>query len=403
MKEVNHNKIEDPSDLHDDRFSRFKLINWWDQEILRKSKVLVIGAGALGNEILKNLALLGISNIFITDLDDIENSNLSRSVLFRESDNSKSKAEVAAVSIKDIYPKVSVQWLKGDAIYSLGLGVFDWADVVICGLDNREARLAVNRNCWKTNTPWIDGAIEQLNGIVRVFVPPDGVCYECTMNEMDWNIIKARQGCGGLTRDDMLSGKTPTTPTSSSVIAGIQCQEAVKLLHGLETLKDRAYLFNGLTNDSYLINYQKKEDCMSHETFTNIRRIHKSVKTTIISDLLNDVKSELGHQAIIEFSRDNSDLVHKFECNSCGNTEIIFKPRGKTKEKDAICPDCGLARIPYFFHNIKGDEPFLDKTFSEIGIPLFDIMVGRNGMDQFAFIFDDDASVVLGPLYSPNQ
>ena len=403
MKEEYLNKLEDPSDHNEDRFSRFKLINWWDQEILRKSNVLVIGAGALGNEILKNLALLGIGNIFIADLDDIENSNLSRSVLFRESDNGKSKAEVAAASIKEIYPKVNVHWLKGDVIYSLGLGVFDWADVVICGLDNREARLAVNRNCWKTNTPWIDGAIEQLNGIVRVFVPPDGVCYECTMSEMDWAIIKTRQGCAGLTRDEMLSGKTPTTPTSSSVIAGIQCQEAVKLLHGIETLKDKAYFFNGLTHDSYLINYQKKEDCMSHETFNQIRRIHRSAKTTIIGDLLKDVKSELGNQAIIEFSRDNSDFVHRFECNSCGNMEIIFKPRGKTTEKEAICPDCGVARIPYIFHNIKGDEPFLDKTFSEIGIPLFDIMVGRNGMDQFAFIFDDDASLVLGALLSPNK
>jgi len=403
MKEEYLNTFENISDLNEDRFSRFKLINWWDQEILRKSNVLVIGAGALGNEILKNLALLGIGNIFIADLDDIENSNLSRSVLFRESDNGKSKAEVAAASIKEIYPKVKVQWSKIDVIYSLGMGVFEWADVVICGLDNREARLAVNRNCWKTNTPWIDGAIEQLNGIVRVFVPPDGVCYECTMSEMDWNIIKARQGCGGLTRDEMLSGKTPTTPTSSSVIAGIQCQEAVKLLHGIETLKDKAYLFNGLNHDSYLINYQKKEDCMSHETFNQIRKIHKSAKTTIIGDLLNYVKSELGPKAIIEFSRDNSDLVHRFECNSCGNMEIIFKPRGKTTERESVCPDCGVARIPYIFHQIRGDEPFLDKTFSEIGIPLFDIMVGRNGMEQFAFIFDDDASAVLGALYNPNQ
>src|SRR5579885_420265 len=83
-------------EANDDRFHRFRLISWWDQQKLRDAKVLVVGAGALGNEIVKNLALLGIGNILIADLDRVENSNLSRSVLFREADNGRPKAEVAA-------------------------------------------------------------------------------------------------------------------------------------------------------------------------------------------------------------------------------------------------------------------------------------------------------------------
>src|SRR6202453_1238340 len=88
----------------DDRFHRFSLIGWWDQQKLRDAKVLVVGAGALGNEIVKNLALLGIGNILIADLDRIENSNLSRSVLYRKKDNGRFKAEVAARAAKEIYP-----------------------------------------------------------------------------------------------------------------------------------------------------------------------------------------------------------------------------------------------------------------------------------------------------------
>ena len=79
----------------DDRFHRFKLITWWDQQKLRDAKALVVGAGALGNEIVKNLALLGIGNILIADLDRIENSNLSRSVLYRKENNGQYKATVA--------------------------------------------------------------------------------------------------------------------------------------------------------------------------------------------------------------------------------------------------------------------------------------------------------------------
>jgi len=65
--------------LDEDRYSRLRMIPWWDQELLSRSKVVVVGAGALGNEILKNLALLGIGGILIVDVDQVETSNLSRS------------------------------------------------------------------------------------------------------------------------------------------------------------------------------------------------------------------------------------------------------------------------------------------------------------------------------------
>src|SRR6185436_530017 len=91
------------------RFDRFKLIGWWDQPRLSRARVLVCGAGALGNEIIKNLALLGVGNLFIADMDRVENSNLSRSVLFRESDNGQFKAEAAARCACDIYPDLNVR------------------------------------------------------------------------------------------------------------------------------------------------------------------------------------------------------------------------------------------------------------------------------------------------------
>ena len=79
-------RIDGTADEAEDRFARFRLIGWWDQKRLDRARVLVIGAGALGNEIVKNLALLGVGRVFIADRDRVENSNLSRSILFREDD-----------------------------------------------------------------------------------------------------------------------------------------------------------------------------------------------------------------------------------------------------------------------------------------------------------------------------
>jgi len=104
---------------------------------------MVVGAGALGNEVIKNLVLMGVGYIYIVDFDTIEVANLSRSVLFRESDAGRRKAEVAAARAKEINPYVHVQYLHGDITHDVGLGVFRRMDVIIGCLDNREARLAV--------------------------------------------------------------------------------------------------------------------------------------------------------------------------------------------------------------------------------------------------------------------
>jgi len=68
---------------------RQERISWWRQDILRKAKILVVGAGATGNEVIKNLALLGVGNVFICDMDRIDTSNLSRTVLFSKDDVGK--------------------------------------------------------------------------------------------------------------------------------------------------------------------------------------------------------------------------------------------------------------------------------------------------------------------------
>lgn len=78
------------------RYHRQELITWWDQSKLKASKVLVVGAGAIGNEVVKNLALVGVGTIKVCDMDTIENSNLARCAFFREADQGFYKAEVLA-------------------------------------------------------------------------------------------------------------------------------------------------------------------------------------------------------------------------------------------------------------------------------------------------------------------
>ncbi len=388
-----------PTLREEDRFQRFSLIGWWNQSRLRNAKVLVIGAGALGNEIVKNLSLLGFGNLFIADLDNIENSNLSRSVLYRERDNGTSKARTAARSAKELFPGMKAQAFHGNVLYDLGLGVYRWADVVIAGLDNREARLSINRNCWKLGKPWIDGAIEQINGIARVFAP-DGPCYECTMSETDWQLLNRRRSCNLLTKDEMQEGKVPTTPTISSIIAGVQCQEAVKLLHGMETIAGKGFVFNGISCDSYLVEYQRNDDCYSHDTADRIVPLPAKAADTRVADLLARARNDLGPDTVLELGR---DILTALRCPFCGKTESIYQSLGQVRNSAATCPECGRRREAMTAFTIDGTQDFLDQTFAGIGIPPFDIVWARNGGMLVGYEFADDAREVLGEVASAGE
>ncbi len=393
-----HISIEDTSADADDRFHRFKLISWWDQDRLKDAKVLVIGAGALGNELLKNLALLGIGNVIVADMDRIENSNLSRSVLYRAKDNGELKASAAARAAKEIYPDLNIHAFNGNVVYDLGLGVFRWADIVLGGLDNREARLAINRACWKLNKPWIDGAIEAIQGTARVFIP-DGPaqaspCYECTMSETDWRLLSLRRSCNLLTRAEMEHGKTPTTPTISSIIAGVQTQEAVKILHGMESFPGKAWVFAGLSADSYQIEFQRKEDCYSHDPLDEVISLDARADSITVRALLEHVRGLLGPAAQIELGR---DILEKLICPKCKSQETFFASLGKVTAEKAWCPNCkDTRREVQTFHKIRGHEAFMDQTLASIGVPAFDILISRNAQRVVGFELSGDAEEVLG-------
>ena len=363
------------TDPDSDRYHTFGYISWWKQDVVRNATILVVGAGALGNEVIKNLALMGIGNILIADFDTIEDSNLSRSVLFRESDNGRRKVDAAAEAVKDLNPDVNVRAWHGDINFEMGLGVFRHVDAIIGCLDNREARLSINRSSWAINRPWVDGAIQELMGIVRVFWPGEGACYECTLTDHDYQMIGLRYSCPLLARDNLLMGKVATTPTSASIVAAFQTQEALKLIHGMEVQPGKGLLINGLTNDIYTTEYPVKEMCMSHSRLEPIieRPDVRSDKTTL-AELLAIAGKELGEEASLEFS---GELVVGMACNNCQEETPVFKRMARLFEGETTCPTCGSPRDLVLTHRITGEEDFLDRTLAEIDVPPLDIIRAR--------------------------
>lgn len=152
-------------------------------------KILVIGAGGLGCEILKNLALSGFKDIHVIDMDTIDVSNLNRQFLFREADVGKSKAEVAAQFVEKRVKGVTITPYNGK-IQDKDEEYYMQFSLVVCGLDSIEARRWINAMLVdmvdmenpETLKPLIDGGTEGFKGQARVILPTVSSCIECQLD-----------------------------------------------------------------------------------------------------------------------------------------------------------------------------------------------------------------------------
>jgi adenylyltransferase/sulfurtransferase len=253
--------------------------------------------------------------------------------------------------------------------------------VVVGCLDNREARLAVNRFCHWVDKPWIDGAIQELLGLMRVFVPGKGACSECTLTEQALRDLSMRYSCPLLARQNILLGKVPTTPTIASIIGGMQSQEALKLINDMPVEPGKVTHFNGMVNEMHTTAYSAREDCESHWKYGEITELPARAERTTLADLLRIARADLGPEAMLELDQ---ELVVSLECPNDHTVEEILRPLSEVTFEAAHCPTCGVLRQSSLTHLISGEEKFLHRTLASVGVPPLQVVRAHNGI-QYRF------------------
>jgi molybdopterin/thiamine biosynthesis adenylyltransferase len=355
------------SDLHaDERFSRHVMVPGWSQKRLSESRVLVVGAGALGNEALKNLTLLGVGELGIIDFDVIEPSNLSRCVLFLEEDLGDPKAIVAAKRIRELNPTVMTRPLVADVMTEVGAGFIEEFDVILGCLDNIASRYKLNRLCKMAGVPWLNAGIDAFCGQVSLFDPNEGSCYECSMTTSMWQRVYERNSC---LLPTLRQTETPlaTTTILASLTGALQVQEAIAILMGPAQSQPWSRLAAGEQlatrvnpYEMAVLRLKKSADCMAHHEAAPTMSIHARPSDMTASELL--MQSGMNSFEV------DWDIATALECPECG-TEEIAAPSWRLREADLWCLRCSIHRRPHWSNRIDRSNALAGRTLAELGIP----------------------------------
>lgn len=386
----------------------YTLLSWFKKNKVKNARVLVAGAGALGNEVVKDLALFGVGHIYVVDFDQIEISNLTRSVLFREEDayNHSYKAVIVAKRAMEINPQIKVTPIVGNLFSEVGFGLYRAVDVVIGCLDSRIARYLLNRLCMRAGKTWIDGSIENLTGALKVYTP--GVnCYECGLSREEFNIIMLRTGCADVVRTQNSAGRVATTPISASIIGAMQVQEAMKIIHSdsndrsqFKTLQGKMLRYEGMTNSMNIYKYSSwKNNCPAHERWENVIDGKELSATMTVEIVMEGLKSLLNVKSL-EINMRNNKFIDKIISDKPEKEFKVMIPESKLD--DYISKDPELKKLSYrtlfhksFYENIDADFPYKNLTLQQIGIPPFDVLQVATENGQFYVELSGDSNLFI--------
>lgn len=220
------------------------------QRKLKRSKVLIAGAGGLGSPLGLYLAAAGVGKIGIADFDAVELSNLQRQVLYSTDAVGKSKVDAAKKRLSELNPSIEIEAVHARLDSKNALDIIREYDIVADGTDNFNARYLLNDACVLLGKPDVYGSVFQFEGQVAVFWARRGPCYRC---------LHPEPPPPGLIRSCADGGVLGVLP---GAIGALQAAEVLKLILGVgEPLVGRLLLFDALSMDCRKLSLRKNPDC----------------------------------------------------------------------------------------------------------------------------------------------
>lgn len=390
-----------------DRFAIYKLMAYFREDVVKDARIFCAGAGALGNEVLKNFVLLGVGELWFADFDDIDRSNLAKSVLFRPSDIGRAKVEVAAERLAQMDPDLTLVPLSADIRYDIGMGVFRRMDVLCSVVDSIDARVGFNRIAAALGKPWLDAGIGELSWRVACWDPHGGVCFECIMDDAlrQQQHLPYAPTCAPLAEAIREMNRQPTSPLAAAMSGAMLAQEALKLLHDVKMDEPPAelvmphstqYYFGG--GDPYLeVQTRRQADgCPGHEHWGDIHEEPGfTAAGTTLKQLLERGAELLDVKPMAVSLRLGFDLIHELYCHQCGWRGEYFYPR-RGLNLDLQCRNCDNEARPDYKRALRITDRFADRPLADLGFPALQIFLLYGGKNRIAVELTGDEATVFG-------
>ncbi|XVQ12811.1 adenylyltransferase/sulfurtransferase MoeZ [Spirillospora sp. CA-255316] len=323
------------------RYSRHLIIpdvGMAGQKRLKNAKVLCVGAGGLGSPALMYLAAAGVGTLGIIDFDVVDESNLQRQVIHRQSSLGKPKAESAAETVREINPLIDVvvhnTALDRDNI----MDIFGQYDLIVDGTDNFATRYMVNDAAVLLGKPYVWGSIYRFDGQASVFWAEHGPCYRCLYPEPPPPGMAPSCAEGGV------------LGVLCASIGSIQVNEAIKLIAGVgEPLVGRLMIYDALEMNYRQVKVRKDPECPlcgKNPTQTELLEDYEAFCGAVSDEAAEAVKDSTISATELKSMQDRGDDIFLVDVREPNEYEIVSIPGATLIPKGEFLDGSALERLP---------------------------------------------------------
>jgi molybdopterin-synthase adenylyltransferase len=228
-----------------ERYRRQLAVDGWDQEKLKRARVLIVGVGGLGGASATYLAAAGVGHLRICDRDAVELSNLNRQILYGAGDIGRPKAALAVTKLSAANPEIHIEAIPDTLTETNARDLAAGCDLIIDGLDNHSDRLILNKASFDLHIPYVYGAVNEWLGQVSFFHPPKTACLACL-----------------LPRDLPTPKPIPVYGAMPGMIGSLQATLAFRyLLTGQNPLPGSLLIFHADTMAFEAVTFEKRPGC----------------------------------------------------------------------------------------------------------------------------------------------
>ncbi|QFG25017.1 adenylyltransferase/sulfurtransferase MoeZ [Actinomadura sp. WMMB 499] len=323
------------------RYSRHLIIpdvGMTGQKRLKNAKVLVVGGGGLGSPALLYLAAAGIGTLGVIDFDVVDESNLQRQIIHRQSSIGKPKVESAADTVRDINPLINVVTHDTALDRDNVMEIFAQYDLIVDGTDNFATRYMVNDAAVLLGKPYVWGSIYRFDGQASVFWAEHGPCYRCLYPEPPPPGMVPSCAEGGV------------LGVLCASIGSIQVNEAIKLLAGIgEPIVGRLMIYDALEMTYRSVKVRKDPECPlcgKNPTQTELLEDYDAFCGAVSEEATEAVKDSTISVHDLKAMQDREDGIFLVDVREPNEYEIVSIPGATLIPKGDFLNGSALEKLP---------------------------------------------------------